>query len=50
MIRIKALFANEEEKEKLISTLRTSYGIKKVSKEYKKEGPYIRIHLDLINK
>jgi hypothetical protein len=48
--KIKALYANETVKEKLINALKLSFEIKKVSKVYEKEGPYKRIHIDLLEK
>lgn len=50
MIKIKALFESLEEKERLIQELQNKFEVLKVSKEYKKEGPYRRIHIDLRNK
>lgn len=50
MIKIKALYSTEEEKNKLLNELRETFQILKVSKEYKKEGLYRRIHIDIENK
>jgi len=50
MINIKVLFEGLEEKGKLIKELQHKFEVLKVSKEYKKEGPYRRIHIDLRNK
>lgn len=50
MIKIKALYENSEEKDKLIHELQHKFKILKVSKEYKREGKYKRIHIDLSNK
>lgn len=40
----------EQKKEKLIQEPQHKFEVLKVSKEYKKEGPYRRIHIDLRNK
>lgn len=50
MIKVKILYSNNEEKKKLISTLNRTFKIKSMSKEYKKEGLYKRIHIDLLEK
>ncbi|AGK95184.1 hypothetical protein [Clostridium pasteurianum] len=50
MIRIKASYSNEAEKKKIIAAFNGIFKIKSISKEYKKEGPYKRIHLDLLDK
>lgn len=50
MIKIKALFETPEEKDKLIQELQHKFQVLKISKEYKKEGPYKRIHIDLENR
>lgn len=50
MIKIKVSYSDELEKEKIITALNTLFRIKNISKEYKKGGPYKRIHLDLSDK
>lgn len=50
MIRIKAIYSKEEDKEKLLREFKTSFNIMKVSKEYKKEGQHRRIYIDLEQK
>lgn len=50
MIKIKALYSTENEKDKLLIELKEGFQILKVSKEYKKEGQYRRIHINLENK
>ncbi|EPY2274566.1 hypothetical protein ACXAUS_003466 [Clostridium sporogenes] len=50
MIRIKAMYSKEEDKEKLLREFKTSFNIMKVSKEYKKEGQHRRIYIDLEQK
>lgn len=50
MLRLKVSYSTQVEKDKLIQELQHSYNILSVSKEYKKEGPYRRIHIDLENK
>lgn len=50
MIKLKVIYSDIEEKDKLLEELTESFQILKVSKEYKKEGPYKRIHIDLSNK
>ncbi|WP_034869431.1 hypothetical protein [Clostridium lundense] len=47
MIKIKAVYSTENEKERLLQELKTSFEVLKVSKEYKNEGQYRRIHIDL---
>lgn len=50
MIKIKAVYSTEDDKNKLLQTLKESFKVIKISKEYKKEGPYRRTHIDLRNK
>lgn len=50
MIKLKVTYSNEEEKEKFIMNLKSGFRIANISKEYKKEGPYKRIHMDLKTK
>jgi|GEM_PF-6908796 len=50
MLKLKISYTTQEEKNNLIHELQNKFNIIKVSKEYKKEGPYRRIHIDLENK
>lgn len=50
MIKIKAIYSTIEEKDKLLQELQQKFLILKVSKEYKNEGSYKRIHIDLKDK
>lgn len=50
MIRIRIVYSSEEEKEKLINAFKSIFKIRNISKEYKKEGPYKKIYLDLSEK
>ncbi|APH21300.1 hypothetical protein [Clostridium botulinum] len=50
MIKIKAMYSKEGDKEKLLQELNTSFNILKVSKEYKKEGQHRKIYIDLEQK
>ncbi len=50
MVKVRIIYSSDEEKRKLINIFRDYYKILNVSKEYKKEGTYKRMHLDLINK
>ncbi|HCL4448278.1 TPA: hypothetical protein N2D04_003561 [Clostridium botulinum] len=50
MIKIKAMYSREGDKEKLLQELNASFNILKVSKEYKKEGQHRRIYIDLEQK
>ncbi|MBN3375842.1 hypothetical protein [Clostridium botulinum] len=50
MIKIKAMYSKEGDKEKLLQELKTSFNIMKVSREYKKEGQHRRIYIDLEQK
>lgn len=47
MIKIKAMYSTEDDKNKLLQTLRESFKVIKVSKEYIKEGPCKRIYINL---
>lgn len=47
LIKVKALYSTDDEKENLIQELQRKFNVIKISKEYKKEGPYRRIHIDL---
>ncbi|WP_443659294.1 hypothetical protein [Clostridium algidicarnis] len=47
MIKLKVSYNTDEEKESLIQALQQEFKILKISKEYKKEGPHKRIHVDL---
>lgn len=47
MIKIKAMYSTKDDKDKLLQKLKEDFRIIKVSKEYKKEGLYKRIHIDL---
>ncbi|WP_164967902.1 hypothetical protein [Clostridium tetani] len=49
-IKIKAMYLKEDDREKLLQGLRTSFKVLKVSKEYKKEGQHRRIYIDLEQK
>lgn len=49
MSKLKFMYCEDEEKNKLIRMLQTEYKIVKISKEYK-EGPHRRIYVDLKNK
>lgn len=49
-IKIKAMYLKEDDREKLLQELSTSFKILKVSKEYKKEGQHRRIYIDLEQK
>lgn len=50
MIKIRVLYSSEAEKKKLINAFDGIFKIKNISKEYKKEGPYKKIYLDLSEK
>lgn len=50
MIKIKASYSSEQEKEKFVEGLKNTFQVFKVSKEYRKSGSYKRIHIDLENK
>lgn len=50
MIKIKAIYSMEDDKERLLQELSTSFEVVKVSKVYKNEGQYKRIHIDLKQK
>lgn len=50
MIKIKAIYSKEGDKEELLQQLKTRFNIMKVSKEYKKEGQHRRIYIDLEQK
>ncbi|UZW13832.1 hypothetical protein OSC52_18680 [Clostridium pasteurianum] len=50
MIKIKVSYSDELEKKKILSALSDIFIIKNISKEYKKEGSYRRIHMNLLEK
>jgi hypothetical protein len=50
MLKLRINYSDENEKDKFINELQHKFKIIKVSKEYKKEGPYRRIHIDLEDK
>lgn len=50
MIKIKASYDTEQEKDKLIGLIKYGFKLKKEPKIYKKEGPYKKIRMDLLNK
>ncbi|MHC6178637.1 hypothetical protein ACYUJ6_02085 [Clostridium sp. JNZ X4-2] len=50
MIKLRASYDTEEEKDKLIRLIKYGFTFKKGPKVYKKEGPYKKLYLDLLNK
>jgi hypothetical protein len=50
MIKIKAIYSSEEEKNKFLHELQNEFLVIKVSKEYKNNGPYKRVHIEIQNK
>lgn len=50
MVKIKATYSSEAEKKKIIAAFEGIFKIKGISKEYRTQGPYKRIHMDLVDK
>ncbi|WP_162920243.1 hypothetical protein [Clostridium fermenticellae] len=50
MIKLKASYDTEEERDKLIKLIEYGFAFKREPKIYKKEGPYKKIRMDLLNK
>lgn len=50
VIKLRASYDTEEEKDKLIRLIKYGFTFKKDPKVYKKEGPYKKLYLDLLNK
>ncbi|WP_175413064.1 hypothetical protein [Clostridium sp. AWRP] len=50
MIKLKASYDTEEERDKLIKLIEYGFRVKRGPKTYKKEGPYKKIRMDLLNK
>lgn len=47
MIKLKILYSNDSEKEKLMKELKDKFGILKVSKEYRNSGQYKRMYVSI---
>lgn len=50
MSKLKFMYETDKEKDIFIKILKEQYRFVKVSKEYRKEGPYKRIYIDLKSK
>ena len=47
MVKLSINYENTQERDRLIEELKQKFKILKISKEYKNEGPYKRVYINL---
>ncbi|WP_157797108.1 MULTISPECIES: hypothetical protein [Clostridium] len=50
MIKLKVLYLNNQEEEQFIRVLKDKFNILKISKEYRNQGTYKRVHVEIEKK